>query len=666
MLPYSIKSRVALLIGALTFALVGLLGVDLVIAHRDMRRDRAESTRHLVEQAQSLLTHYTDEEAAGLPREQAQARAFAALAALRYGSDGYFWVNDMDGRIIMHPIKPALNGTDGRKVRDPDGHSPFGMAADIARASGAGFFSYLWPKPGQTDPVEKISYAQLFTPWGWVIASGLYVDDLDDAFRHRLIQTVLWLAPVLALMIAGATLVVRGITRPLQRLTDSLSDMAAGQLDTIALPPAGPGEVGGIAAAAQVFLTQLRRNRELEAASLQEQTSRMIRQSVMDSHTHDFGSSVSNVMTALGASANDMSRAAEEMAQAVERTRGGAASTTAGAEASAESLGQVAVATGELTTSVGEIARKIDQVAQAARAAVARVELTDATVRSMSDVARKIGDVVQVITSIAAQTNLLALNATFEAARAGEAGKGFAVVASEVKQLAQQTARATEQIGGQVAEVQAATGKAVEAVQGVSDAIQHMDGVASAIAAAVEQQSTATHLIASSVQTVVRQNEAAVHAMRDVSEAAETASGCSSAVLRAATEVKRVSATLDSEVDVFITRMQTEAADRRQHERLHGKRRNLVIHTEGSAGMAVELLNISHGGASLSCAASLEPGTLIKIAIPGQGDMIAARVEQQSDEVLRIAFAEDTGSAAAVKRLLAVLDDETGPTQQAA
>jgi methyl-accepting chemotaxis protein len=221
----------------------------------------------------------------------------------------------------------------------------------------------------------------------------------------------------------------------------------------------------------------------------------------------------------------------------------------------------VAAATEELTASVGDITRQVSQAAAAAQDVVGRARTTDATVRGLSEAAGQIGEVVRLIADIAGQTNLLALNATIEAARAGEAGKGFAVVASEVKQLAAQTAKATEQIGAQVTAIQGATEDAVGAVRDVGEAIARMSEVASAIAAAVEQQGTATREIAASVQIVAHQNYGATRSMREVATVAEAAGDSSRAVLSAAGEVAEIATTLRQEVDRFLAAMRDGDGD---------------------------------------------------------------------------------------------------------
>ncbi len=272
-----------------------------------------------------------------------------------------------------------------------------------------------------------------------------------------------------------------------------------------------------------------------------------------------FQTRIGQLVTTLEHSSRALHGTARSMSATADSTTGQAATVAAAAEEASTSVQTVAVSADQLTSSIHEISHQVTQSTQITRRAVDEARRTDGIVRALSDGADKIGQVVDLITNIAGQTNLLALNATIEAARAGEAGRGFAVVASEVKSLAQQTARATEEIGAQIAQVQAATSDAVDAIRSITNTIEEVSGIAAAIAAAVEEQGAATAEIARNVQQVALSTQEVTTNIAGVSQAAQDAGAAVTQVLGNAGEVTGQAELVTGEVERFVSQLRAAA-----------------------------------------------------------------------------------------------------------
>ena len=282
-----------------------------------------------------------------------------------------------------------------------------------------------------------------------------------------------------------------------------MQDLADGKLEG-EIPGVGRGdEVGKMAATVQIFKDNAVRMRELEKSEAETQArAASERRTAMENLAGDFERSVNGIVRSVSTAAAGMQSTAQSMTSTASDASARAATVSAASQSASTNVGTVAAAAEELSSSVTEISRQVARSSEIASKAVGDAERTNATVQVLSTGAEKIGEVVKLIHSIAAQTNLLALNATIEAARAGESGRGFAVVASEVKALANQTAKATEEISGQVAAMQQSTSDAVAAINGITQTIAQMSEITSSISTSIEQQGEATREIARNIQSV--------------------------------------------------------------------------------------------------------------------------------------------------------------------
>ena len=353
--------------------------------------------------------------------------------------------------------------------------------------------------------------------------------------------------------IGAVVFVLLRVSRPIQTMTGAMTVLAGGDMSVEVPHRARRDEIGAMAAAVQVFKDNLIHTRRLEAETAEARlAAEEQRKAGMRQMADNFEAAVGGIIGTVSSSATELQATAGAMSGTAAETAAQSTAVAAAAEEAASNVGTVAAAAEELGSSVQEIGRQVDGSAAIARQAVVEADQTGALVLELSGTVERIGDVVGLISSIAGQTNLLALNATIEAARAGEAGKGFAVVASEVKELAGQTARATQEISGQIGRIQASTGQAVAAIGGITQRIRDISATATSIAAAVEQQGAATQEIVRNVSQAAAGTGEVTSNIAGVASAAEDTGAAASQVLGAASELSRQSEHLTAEVGRFL------------------------------------------------------------------------------------------------------------------
>ena len=494
----SLKTKFRLMVAVAAAGLLALAGAWIKGQHSTLLSEKKQKARNLIEVPYSVLAgQYQLEQEGKISRSEAQGRALEIIRGMRYEGNNYFWINDEHPTMIMHPMKPELNGKDLTLFKDSSGKAMFVEFVSAAQAPEGGYVSYLWPKPGKDKPVDKLSFVKRFAPWGWVIGTGIYIDDVEDAWRGSA-EIAAGLALVCLIpLIAMSMAIWRSIFLRLNAVVERVKDVAEGEGDlTKRVEIATHDEIGELAKWFNVFMGRMQE---------------MIR--------------------AIAETADQVAASSQELSATSQQITANSEETTAQARVVSEAGGQVntnlqTLASGaeEMNSTIGEIAKNATEAARVSSDAVAAAESANQTVSKLGDSSVEIGKVIEVITSIAQQTNLLALNATIEAARAGEAGKGFAVVANEVKELAKQTAKATEEIKQKIGAIRDHTSGAVTAIGGIKSVIDKVSHISAVIATAVEEQSATTSEMSRNVAEAALGASTISSNIQGVAEAAQNTS----------------------------------------------------------------------------------------------------------------------------------------------
>jgi methyl-accepting chemotaxis protein len=551
----SIGGRLATVIGLFAVGMIALVGVlswlnagAIAQSHRDQIRGVVDTAYGVVER------QYKDAQEGKISQAEAQDRAKATLRMIRYNKTDYMFVHDDTATQIVLGVRPELEGTDVSKNVDRTGLYFSLEMIKQGKEQGAGFIDYFFPKPGAAvqDASPKTAYFRRFAPWGWTIGTGVYVDDVTVRVREAVMMAA-GISACFILIIGGiAAAIARGLTRRLRALSATMTALADGHTD-VALPQAtGADEIDTMARAVLVFRDNAVERSRLAAASDQQQRARATRQEQVESLVRGFDSKVKTVLGTIRHHIGQLTDAAANLSTVASSATGRASIAENVSKSTSHNVQTVAGAAAELEGSVREIGSLVGRATDVITKASELTRDTDAAVGGLAVNAEKIGSVVNLIQAIAEQTNLLALNATIEAARAGESGRGFAIVAAEVKTLANQTAKATEEIRAQIQAMQASTNGAVSAIAAIVTIMSEVQSFTSSIAGAVNEQDTATGKISRNIQDTASGASELNAEFANVSQAIGETSRTAGRVGETTAVLLRETETLDQEVEAFL------------------------------------------------------------------------------------------------------------------
>ncbi|MEF2145423.1 MAG: methyl-accepting chemotaxis protein [Desulfovibrionaceae bacterium] len=477
-------------VALLLVVLAGVLLYLMPMFERTLMSEKQGAVRDNVDVAWSAVAHFGAKAERGeISEDAAKELALKVVKEMRYQGDNYFWINDLKPNMVMHPIKPELDGADLSKNADPTGKLLFVEMAKVAGSEGSGFVDYMWAKPGFDAPQPKISYVKLYKPWGWVVGSGIYVDDVAAQAARLRLNILLPLLLASAVILGLVYFVVRGIVKRILEAVSLADEIRQGDLGR-RLDFDLQNEVGHLGKA----LNSMADNLEDKAVLAERIASGdLSAEVVLASERDKLGKALQRMVKELNHLIAQITEATAQMDEGSAQVSESSQSLSQGATVQAASIEEITSAVNEIgaqTRSSAEKASEANTIAGKAREAAEtggqEMERVVEAMGAINESSQAISKIIKVIDEIAFQTNLLALNAAVEAARAGSHGKGFAVVAEEVRNLASRSAKAAQEtaalIEGSVDRAKHGNAIVRQTVESLSGIVEHASSVATLVA----------------------------------------------------------------------------------------------------------------------------------------------------------------------------------------
>jgi methyl-accepting chemotaxis protein len=517
---FKISTRLFFLVGLALAVFTAAAVYKLYESHNSMVTERKAKLKAMNETVVTMFDYYRELETSGqLSTEEAQSQALAAVRSMRYEGNGYFWVNDMDNIMLMHPFSATLEKQDLKGIEDANGKLFFQEFISTVEKSGQGFVDYYWNKPGEEEPTLKYSHVQGYAPWNWVVGTGVYGDDLMALFRQNAMTTAvtLGLGALAILLFAYAT--VRSVVNPIRSLNATMQAIAREDVSGEVPEVERKDEVGEMAASVLVLRDSVRERAQMRVREAEQQQQLDAEREDGIRRQENISQSQADVMAKLGGALerlaggdltvqidniapeyaklrDDFNRAVTALGDVITAIAESTDVVNASADGISEAANNLSQRTEQQAASLEETAAALDEITSTVRGSSERAaeanrmvgETRQSTDKSgkivteaitamtrIKDESDRIGKIIGVIDEIAFQTNLLALNAGVEAARAGEAGRGFAVVAQEVRELAQRSATAAQEIKQLISSSANEVDNGVSLVQSTGEALSEIE-----------------------------------------------------------------------------------------------------------------------------------------------------------------------------------------------